>query len=200
MQKPKLYLDYDNCITDSIACIVGLYNKDFQTFPWFEYVNPENVHTWDFEECKYITKDIVNLYFCSPRFYENLTMMQNAETMIWLLDYDFDITIVSCGYKPNLTLKRLWIKKNIPCAKFIGIDFEEYPDKSHIDMSDGILVDDTLKYLCTSNAKHKIVYGKEYPWNEENEKDARYGYVRCKNWIELYQQLLEILKEYKQGV
>ena len=131
--------------------------------------------------------------------------MKHADTILWLLSYQFDFVIVSHGNAPNLKLKNEWINKKIKLhindltminqadTRFIGVDFKDYSDKSHVDMSDGIFVDYTYRNLLTSNAKHKIVFGTVFPWNEENEKaDKEHKYVRCKNWMELYQEIVRI--------
>lgn len=102
--------------------------------------------------------------------------MDWAEEILDELKDEYEITIVSCGYSPNLRAKELWIKEHLPYCKFIGVNFKEYSDKSHIDMSDGIFIDDSFKNLETSNAKYKICFGDEYEWNKDN------TYIRLYNW------------------
>lgn len=89
------------------------------------------------------------MYFNTPRFFERLKFMDQADTFIWLLSYQFDFVIVSHGNYPNLQLKRKWIDRklrfsineakmiNQGSVDFIGVDFADHNDKSHIDMSDG---------------------------------------------------------------
>lgn len=60
------------------------------------------------------------------------------------------------------------------------MNLKEYQDKSCVDMSGGIFIDDKLSNLDTSNAKEKILFGKEYPWNKDNTK-----YTRVMNWMHL---------------
>ena len=62
---------------------------------------------------------------------------------------------------------------------FCGVNLKEHQDKSCVDMSGGIFIDDKLSNLDTSNAKEKIVFGKEYPWNTGNTK-----YTRVMNWMD----------------
>ena len=108
--------------------------------------------------------------------------MDNAKEVLDRLKDKFEIVIVSMGVHPNLFGKKIWIKDNISFAKFIGIDMEKYKDKSYIDMSDGILIDDEQRYLDSSNANMKICFGDEY----ENWKGKR-----CFNWTELENYLME---------
>lgn len=111
--------------------------------------------------------------------------MDNAKEVLDRLKDKYKIIIVSMGVKSNLFGKEIWIKDNLPFAKFIGVDMERYKDKSHIDMSNGILIDDEQRYLVRSNANIKICFGDEYKWNENWEGK------RCFNWIELENYLME---------
>ena len=195
-------------IANSIDAIISLYNDDFQAYPDYHHIKSSDIHTWNFEECNCGSNEIFDTYFNTPRFFNNLKFMEHADTFIWLLSYQFDFVIVSHGNYPNLQLKKKWIDRNLKISingtkmvnqgsvDFIGVDFKDYDDKSHVDMSDGIFVEDTYDNLITSNAKHKIVFGEQYPWNIENEVNCETGlgecYTRCKNWMELYQEIIRI--------
>ena len=37
MKKPKLFIDFDNTITNSTKAIVDLYNEDFKYYKKYEY-------------------------------------------------------------------------------------------------------------------------------------------------------------------
>jgi 5'(3')-deoxyribonucleotidase len=113
------------------------------------------------------------------RFFVNVDYMDNAKEVLDRLKDNFQIIIVSCGYIPNLKGKEIWCKEHLPYTDFVGVNFEEYSDKSHIDMSDGIFIDDSMNNLVTSNAKHKICFGDIYDWNKN------WDGKRCFNWYEL---------------
>ena len=70
------------------------------------------------------------------------------------------------GNPENYIGKQLWVSKNLPNTKMICVDMKEYNDKSHIDICNGIFIDDMSKNLITSNAKEKILFGDECSWNE----------------------------------
>ena len=91
---------------------------------------------------------------------------------------DGEITVVSLGYSPNLVQKELWIRKNLPFCKFIGVDMKYYSDKSHIDMSGKGFIDDSAKNLETSNAMLKICFGDIYNWNKD------WKGLRCASWYD----------------
>ena len=88
----------------------------------------------------------------------------------------YKIIIISAGYSPNLYGKSIWIKENLPYCDFIGVNLKQYTDKSHINMQDGIFIDDSFNNLITSNAMFNICFGDEYVWNKN------WKGVRCNNW------------------
>ncbi len=172
----------------SIKCICNLYNEDFKYFPEFMHINWVDMKTWEFKELSLTSRDYILSYFGQPRFFENVEFMDNAYEIISnLSNRGYEICIVSMGTPQNLLGKGLWLKEHIPDIDFIGIDMSQYKDKSHIDMSDGILIDDEKRYLDSSNAKIKICFGDEYEWNKE------WSGIRCYNWYDVkrYMKKLE---------
>lgn len=168
----------EGCIVNTIKRIVDLYDEDFQYYKNFTPVNWWDVNTWDFQECTCATPQYINTYFNQQRFFDKLEYMENAQEILNRLKDRYEIVIVSMGYSPNLRAKAIWIEKNMPYAKFIGVNFKEYADKSHIDMSDGIYIDDNAKNLNT-NAIENICYGDIYDWNKD------WTGKRCFNWSDL---------------
>lgn len=177
--KKKLYVDFDGVIVNTIASIVSLYNEDFKYYKKFVPIKWWEINTWDFQECNCATAEYINTYFNQQRFFDKLTYMDWAKEILDELKDDYDITIVSSGYSPNLKAKEIWIKNNLPYCNFIGVNYKDYKDKSHIDMSDGIFIDDSAKNLATSNALINICFGDKYSWNEE------WLGFRCHNWHDI---------------
>lgn len=185
LTKLRLYCDFDNTIVNSIKSICDIYDEDYRYYPNYKYIHWIDIHTWDFKECICAKPKQIKRYFTQPRFFERLEFMDNAKEVLDRLKDKFEIVIVSMGVQPNLLGKEIWIKDNLPFAKFIGIDMEKYKDKSCIDMSDGILIDDEQRYLDNSNADVKICFGDKYEWNED------WKGKRCFNWTELENYLME---------
>lgn len=180
----KYFVDFDGVIVNTIQKIVELYNKDFVAYKKYKPVNWVDVNTWDFKELEAATCDQINHYFNQPRFFENLETIPLAINTINTLSINNDVTIVSSGYSPNLLLKEKWCKRQfLPSVKFIGVNLKEHSDKSHIDMSDGIFIDDSSHNLITSNAKIKICFGDEYEWNKD------WNGIRCFNWTDVQNYL-----------
>ena len=181
----ELLLDFDGCIADTISIITKLYDEDFSAYSNFQYVHPCEVETWDFEELTCASADYINTYFNQPRFFRNMEYMDNAKEVIDNLREYFHITIVSSGYSPNLKLKEKWIGENMPYADFIPVNLKQYNDKSHINMSGCIFIDDSIHNLTTSNAFTKICFGDLYPWN------AGWNGLRLYNWKDVERFLLK---------
>lgn len=175
----KIYCDFDGTIANTIKSITSLYNEDFQYYDGFNPVNWTDVNTWGFEECNCANCDEIDLYFNQKRFFDRLEYMDNAREILDILSKEHEIVVVSMGTSQNLKAKKIWIDENLPYAKFIGVDFKDANDKAHIDMSDGILIDDSVINLITSNARYKVCFGDKYPWNEG------WDSVRCYNWYDV---------------
>lgn len=181
----KLYIDFDGVIVDTIRRITELYNEDYMYYDDFEPISPGQIKTWDFDELFLASRKTINLYFNQPRFFNSdLMIMTGAINYIQKLKLNgYEIVVVSLGQRPNLRQKKRWINQNLDYNEFIGVDISVHSNKDHIDMSDGIFIDDMTNNLNNSNAAHKICFGKEYVWNKDWTGD------RCYNWEEVYNKL-----------
>lgn len=192
MSRPKLFLDFDNTIVDTIAAVVSLYNEDYASHEGFVQIDPSEVTSWEFTECNLATYEEIDRYFGDKRFFQRVKLYPSAGQVLRSLSHRYDITIVSHGYASNLSLKEEWVKDKLfkeifdnSCnAEFIGVDWETHNDKSHVDMSNSIFVDDSIRNLETSSAKYKILYGEYMDWNNTNIE-----FIRCKNWLDLNNQI-----------
>lgn len=173
-----IYVDFDGTIVNSIASIVGLYNEDFKYYKNFKNINQTDINTFDFTECNCASTEYINIYFNQQRFFDRLEFMDNAEEVLNRLKDKYKIVVISMGHFPNIAAKKAWVKEHMPYADFIGVSFESYDDKSHIDMSDGIYIDDNMKNLNT-NAIENICFGDLYEWNK------CWDGKRCFNWTDL---------------
>lgn len=110
--------------------------------------------------------------------------MPDAHEIIDELGEVYNVKIVSMGYSPNLKQKKEWINRYLFNCEFIGVNMKKYKDKSHIDMSDGILIDDSIHMLETSNAQEKYCFGDIYSWNKD------WTGKRLMNWTDIAHLLL----------
>jgi 5'(3')-deoxyribonucleotidase len=181
----KLYVDFDGTLINSIKKIVSLYDLDYSNEANYKKVHWTDINSWGFNELKLTDKDKINGYFCDPRFFDNnLEYMDNAYEVINRLKEYYYIYIVSMGLTVNLSLKNTWLRKNLPFAEFIGCNLNDFSNKSHLDLSDGTLIDDVAENLDFCNAEEKIVFGDIYPWNKESK------YIRKYNWTDSEKYLM----------
>lgn len=183
-----IFLDFDGVVVNTVKKITDIYWEDFSSHSDFKEIHWTDINTWEFKELNLATKNQINSYFNQKRFFDNLEFMENAKEFISKLSMCFNIHIVTMGNIQNLMLKEEWVRNNLPCVNnFIGCNLNQRKDKSHIDMTGGIFIDDNSKNLITSNADIKICYGDIFSWNED------WQGIRCYNWSDTYNFLIKLI-------
>lgn len=184
----KIYLDFDETITNSIGAVLSVLNPKYNTT-----YSPEEVKLWDFRDAfPNVKLDELASCFESDIFWQNLTFKENAQEVIEkLLDRNYELTIVTKGTFNNLIKKVCWINKYFDNRINI-VTLKPNESKGNIDMSDGILIDDNQLYLKESNAKYKILFEnyKNCEWN-----NAWNSYI-VHNWLEVA-AAIEVLNEWE---
>lgn len=200
--KSNLYLDFDGVVFDSIKRICDMYNQHHRYFRDYTPAISAEITQYDFSDiCPLASHEILMSYFDSPEFfnvdgrggyywmtYAESNRLMSTKQYIEAISDDYHIIFATIGSISNLRGKQLFLAKNFPYADFIGVDAATAKDKSEIDMSDGIQVDDEIRMLKTSNAKTKILFGKGYPWQPEPTSEE---IKRCRTWDQLYYNLKE---------
>lgn len=178
----KIFLDFDGTLVNSVKSIVELYNKKTDSnADWTK------VRNWDFsDQCPGIGPMIKD-FFASDEFYENLEFYdENTIRVLNLLKEEYEVIICTIGCWLNVSKKVVWIKDNAEHENVILIGKDDnVMDKSIIDMSGGIIIDDHEDNLFSSNADIKISFGTRAKWNENWD-----GKV-CLDWLELEKFLLD---------
>lgn len=183
--RKRLILDFDGVIVNTIKAVCDCYSDTYRTQYGYKPPRWWEVNAWDFrDECPLLDAKMLNSFFCSEIFFDKLEFMPWANEYINDLSFVYEIVVCTIGTKSNLKGKKEWINKYLPCVKeLIGIDCDRYKDKSHIDMSNCIFVDDCSQNLSTSNADTKICFGDLYEWNKNWTGERAY------NWADLTLQL-----------
>ena len=191
--KPILFIDLDNVVYDTVSTIKTLYDEDFCLYDDWVDIPVEKIKSYNFTELKLLTEERLNEYFCSGRFFDALNYIEGSESSIRTLNSykEFPVMFASIGTHENIKGKKDWVqgfnKVWSANAGFIGVHSF---DKSEINMSGGILIDDELKNLNSSNADIKICFG-DYEWNKE------WTGLRAKNWKEVNKLIYEEAKKYE---
>ena len=186
MGKIKLFVDFDNTIVDSTKAICDMYNNHFKDKEGFVLANPTKCMEWDFSDvCTLANKETLEEYFNTKEFFKNLNIFYFARRTIKTLSDYCDIYIVSIGDFKNLSYKSEFIERELPFIKNLILIRNENcnMDKSIVDMSDGILIDDNPHNLISSNAKNKILFGRDYNYNKG------FDFERLYTWSQVYDRL-----------
>lgn len=183
-----IIIDFDCTAFNTVKAITRLYNEDFCYYKGFKTMDWHDVKTWTFEELTCAPEKYKDHYFNQPRFFKVLEAMPMFTAVAYMLEDKCRIDFCTMGYSPNLHLKDLYLKENYPGYGFIGVNIKEHKDKSHIDMSGKIFIDDSPVNLKTSNATVKILFGKDYDWNKD------WDGIRCETWNDVF-DVIEKMEE-----
>ena len=190
MNKVKLFLDFDGTITNSSKAICECYNEIYKDYSEFKPANWWENNTWNYTDiCPLMERP--NKLFSDKRFFDRLEFINcNTKEIIEEISKYYEIIITSIGTPENISYKSLWLKTNLPVIKeYIFLSNEHCTmDKSVVNMSCSIFIDDVNSNLESSNAKVKIIFGDEYPWNETS------LCLRCYNWSDVYVFLMDLYK------
>lgn len=185
-KKPiKVYLDFDNTLVDSNSAMVYLLNQEFGTKK--EY---KDLKKYDFRDLfPELTDEHCEELFGDWRLFSLLEFFDNCFETLDYFKKRCNYSLVTYGNKYNLSAKKIWCERYLPFLKELHL-LEYVPgdmnyDKSMIDMSDGIFIDDHIEYLRSSNAKVKILFRNNHDgdWNEINNLDDVYV---VNSWKEIY--------------
>ena len=185
----KIFIDFDCTIVDSVKTYCNVYNSFFKEHEEFEKADHSRVNRYDLMDQCHLA-DHQETIFSHEEFFKHLEFMPHAEEVIEKLSNKHELIICSIGTLDNISLKAKWIKNNLSFIKNVilissavttnGIKM----DKSSVNMSNSIFIDDHVENLLSSNAEFKICFGKKYEWNES------WTGQRCFNWKEVEKLLL----------
>lgn len=184
-RRKSIMLDVDNTITNTTQKFCEIYNKVYADHPNFVSADWTKVRQWNFsDQCPLIkNSDECEALFDMPEMYRNIYYMPGAVEAIKKLSLKYNIEIVTIGRNQNLAHKWNALTNDIPFNNYWPVDSNIYSDKSHIDMSGKIFIDDVAENLTTSNAEVKICFGDVLPWN-----DKWHG-LRCRTWHDVLELL-----------
>lgn len=173
-----IYLDFDNTIVESNKRIIDIINKKYNLSK-----TEQDLKDFDFNSIHPITLQEKTEMFESDEFYDGLEFKPYVLDVLNKYKDSYELIIVSKGTPLNLKKKEKWLIEHIPFNyKFIGIDGHAH-NKSSIDMTGGIQIDDSYSCLKT-NADIKILYKSfnNYPWQISDEQES---YMYVNSWEDI---------------
>lgn len=180
--KIDLFLDFDDTICLTSKQFVKLANKKYK-----KEEDWNNINRWDFKDLyPEITNNDIDSIFSSEDFFVDLELCESCLDSINHIKNLANIHIATIGTDNNLKNKMKWIKENLNIDfNFNGILDTGINDKSSIDMSGAIFVDDRTDNLRSSNANIKILYKNyhNYSWQQIEPNDNIYV---VDSWEQIY--------------
>lgn len=183
-----IYLDFDNTIVESNKKIIEILNNKYNLSK-----TEDDMNDYEFHSIYPISEKEKLDMFESDEFYTNLEFKPMVLEVLNKYKDVYNIIIVSKGTKNNLIKKEQWLKDNLPYQlKFIGLSGQSF-NKSEIDMSNGIQIDDNFNCLKT-NAGLKILYKSfnQFPWQRPNSNEE---YIAVNTWEEI-DSILDFYRNY----
>lgn len=195
-QKIKLFIDADDTILESSKTTINILNKRFNISPPKTY---DDISDWGYRSIYHqCTNEIVNEIYDSEEFFEQVKIHSNFMDFYNKYQNNFEWYIVTKGHERNINHKESYFAQHMPVATVIGCQFNSHKnenyDKSHIDMSYGIQIDDRLDCLLGTNAPIKILIknDKELYWNQTHKNNEPIYIVN--NWNEAIEILTFMLE------
>lgn len=171
MNKQTIFFDFDLTIINSAKAYCLTYNELFQNHPDFVPADYTQCHDYDLRKIAPLSQDIYYI-FGHEKFFKYCEFINsNTKKVLKELSEEYNIKICTIGNPTNIAHKILWIAENLPFIKFIIplVDNSRNNitkmDKSCINMKNGIIIDDHIDNLKSSNASKKICFG-DYGWNK----------------------------------
>lgn len=187
MDKINVYVDFDNTIVDTNQSAVKMLNKIYH-----KNQDYRDVYRYDFKDLFPECNDaIIEYIFSQEELFNSIKLFDGCVDI--LSNENLNVKIISVGTMKNLDLKNIWLKNNFNVkTQLIGFeDKQTDKEKSVIDMSNQVFIDDRIAVLRNSNAKIKILYrnGTDVSWNHISPNEECYV-------VDTWEEIGEILNFY----
>ena len=153
--KINIYVDCDDTILHSSETVIDILNKRYRTN---KTIN--DLKDWNYRSIvSTITQDEILDIYCSDEFWDNVKNNEKFLAVYNKLKDKVNWVVVSKGNYANLLKKQEYLDKHFDNIYFYGLLINGANDfnKSYIDMSDGIQIDDNINCLLSTNSSLKII-------------------------------------------
>lgn len=183
-------MDFDDTIVNARKGYCDVYATLYSGCKDYTHPNWKEIDQWDLRQsCPLAKIDI----FEHDLFFYDLEFKQDAYGELETLSKDFEVIICTIGTYKNIAKKSKWIKNRLPFIKqsiFINNGYN-HMNKSIINMSGSIFVDDVSSNLISTNAEEKICFGEKFAWNKD------WKGTRCENWKDLMDHIYKYMENVK---
>ena len=155
----KIFFDFDNTLVNTTAAFCEYVKWTFDDV----CISPFDVREYDFSDQMKFSKDQLINAFSSDKLFEYLRPYTGVRNVLEELQKSglFEIYLVSNCSAESATKKLKWLHEFQFDRYFTGklmLDINKPYDKSLIDMSNSIFVDDHVLNHLSSNAKYKYAF------------------------------------------
>lgn len=156
--KTKIFFDFDNTLVDTTSAFVSWYNNKNDT-----QIDPKEIINYNFEPQLKLSKEEMIKGFSSDEFFSFLRPFDGVREFLEQLKQTklFEMYLVSNCSNESIIQKIKWLyefnlEKYFDGKIFLSIN--KPIDKSLIDMSKSIFIDDHKENHLSSNAKYKFAF------------------------------------------
>lgn len=186
--KIPVYLDFDNTQVNSTKRLVYFLNKHYNTNK-----NYREIRKFDCSDLfPTVTQKLILDIFDRKEFFYDLDFFPNCKEILSNHKEDFNYQITTICTEKSAIHKKMYLDKEFPCKYIFKDIIKNGTGKQNIDMSDGIIIDDHIDNIRSSNAKYKILYKGELDteWNQFKISDNCFI---TRNWNEV-DEILQYIK------
>lgn len=142
----------------------------------------------------FMTYGDIEKYFGSDEFFRRACVYDKC---LEVLRNHKNVVVVTIGSNENLLKKKSFLNNIFDFPyRFVGIPDNKKSNKSCVDMSDGVLIDDNINCLRSSNAKYKLLL-KTYPDSEWSREEANDEVYIVNDWNEVNTVLSFLSKNWR---
>lgn len=174
----KIILDFDDVITCTARRCYEVYNKIYCDRKEYKKADLNKHYRWDMKDTMPLLSSVQDIAGRDDFYDVDYIFKKDALKCIEELSKNYEIIICTSGGYFNQIQKAKLIDKYLPFIK--GVIFVANIEKSMVDMSECIFVDDNANNLEMVNAKIKICFIEGIYEYNENWKG-----IRVSNWKEL---------------
>jgi len=193
MSKPKMFLDCDSTITNSVLAYTDTYNILYANHPEFKLADPNKLQRYDLKDICPLVNNPLDI-FDHDLFFKHLDFINdNTYEVLEKLNKKYQLIIVTIGTPINLSKKSLFLSERLPFIKDYVLLRNDgcKMNKSICNMKGkgNVFLDDIKSNLDSSNCETKILFGKRFDWNRN------WIGSHCLTWSDIENRFLVIMPE-----
>lgn len=171
----NIFIDFDGVVADTTGALADYYNEYHHTHEDFIEADGDKIEVWDAHDQMPLMNGDIEHIFESDYFWDNVRIKPHAEEIIELLSKHHDVYFVSIGSSKNISKKTKFLHKHFPFVHnhiMLAMNGNMSMNKSIVNMEGGMIIDDHISNLTSSNARFKVLF-KDLGDKEWNKYDVR---------------------------